>query len=581
MHPSNKKPCWLPSSFSSVPGNFCIFHEPKRRATKLSLQFWQSLETYVRTCGNSIDMSGFSFPALPSTRRIEIDISRRSSLCFDASEFWVTRWPFRGNCDAASFADCTFNTEIKFSDDFSPDEWNFHGSVFEKSVQLQAFGKKLSCTNTKFSGSLLLRSVRKSQEQTTLDFSGARFEAPGESVDIEVAGGPITILFSPEAVNSPVQFLGNLDNSKLVLNCTFNGTVRIGAKLGKSRIESKGCTFRSEVHVINSGDDRAHHLDFSECTFSRLTRFHIKTRWMSIANSLFQDHQTTFSGGCDRFLAMDAKFCSKVSYRGFQFGEFWFTNAEFVGEAIFKDAQFLVDGAFDECTFLDSADFSTREKDDRTGAVSFQGAIFHGDVDFKTRTFTTTTDFTRVTFYKAPKFFDCRIHRDTEFPPPKNFKDRSGPQAAARYRHLRLSMEEIRHRRTEGWFFELEQRCIRFDEQASRSEKFVSLAYGFLSRYGQSFVRPIAGVGVTLIASMVIYILASPDVRLIWMAAIDWGQIKNAATYAGGQLFAPFFVWRDNEFGLVLKLLGSLISLIHAMLIGMFLVALRWHIRRG
>ncbi len=235
-----------------------------------------------------------------------------------------------------------------------------------------------------------------------------------------------------------------------------------------------------------------------------------------------------------------AQFGEGASFRGAQFtGVALFRAAKFGAGANFQGAQFAYDASFHDVEFAERANFSgvqfgekvffdracfgqdanfvgrswlslkgtydEKAQDRKTWAearnlnpssfqrITFDHAVFSGDVDFSDRRFEGISNFSNTTFGAAPKFHECQWHQDTSFDGAKFPPDRQkaeGLEASARaYRTLKLVFSQQQAMRDEQRFFKLEM-----EEEASREtgwKKWLYRAYSLTSDYGFSVWRPL------------------------------------------------------------------------------------------
>ena len=212
---------------------------------------------------------------------------------------------------------------------------------------------------------------------------------------------------------------------------------------------------------------------------------------------------------------------------------------------------------------------------------------------FTNRQFQSTTKFNGCTFAKAPEFHGCTLHQDTQFPGPDSFKDTASEDAAQAYRTLKLAMEAVRSRDEEGMFYALEQKSKRRTGQMDKAASVPSWLYEQTADYGQSFLRPLVFLFLMTIAFFLFYsYLATPTIN--FSLPIDGPQLIANLAFTLEQLVSPFRIWQAKEatalstaipwttaWPVAVKLLTLVQSIISAVCIALFLLAVRWRFRRG
>ncbi|MCG6903217.1 MAG: pentapeptide repeat-containing protein, partial [Rhodobacter sp.] len=136
-----------------------------------------------------------------------------------------------------------------------------------------------------------------------------------------------------------------------------------------------------------------------------------------------------------------------------------------------------------------------------SGPAFFSSATFSGVVDFSNEGFGGTTSFAGVRFTGAvPKFYGREFHQDTDIPiSPGNWPDinaKGAGEAKRAYTRLRQVMNGLHKPDAEAFFGRQELRCDAFD--GGQLNRWMNWGYGFVSEYGHSVGRPIAGLAVLI-----------------------------------------------------------------------------------
>ncbi len=350
-----------------------------------------------------------------------------------------------------------------------------------------------------------------------------------------------------------------------------------------------------------------YHIDFDNKNFTGKIDF---SHAIFCANVSFQD--TTFEVDADfsyvtfikaptfyktqfwDVLFIGAKFSLGVDFRGATFEH----NADFMG-SIFINATF-----FSHATFKSDAIFSVENRAyhpnlsiinvgkvapeaEKFDAIFFDHVEFRGKVDFVNRRFSSTTNFYKTVFNKAPMFHGCKLHQHTIFDDAR-FLDLSA-DAAREYRTLNLAMAANRARKDEAKFYGYEQRCIRNDSNVSKWLKLLSCCYDKLSEYGWSVGRPVVALIINLIIFFLIYsYMASSTLNIKY--GFDLELIGNSLNFSFQQLVRPFSIWLHSGTGIANDLFGkdigwirftaSIQALFNIVFLSLFLISLRWRFKR-
>lgn len=270
------------------------------------------------------------------------------------------------------------------------------------------------------------------------------------------------------------------------------------------------------------------------------------------------------------------------------------------GGARFSDCIFFVGAYFNEITSVGTFSFEGGN-DGRNCWYQFADAKFMGRASFVGREFTSRTDFSGTQFHGVPSFIGCNIHRPVDLS-NANFTY-SGHDATDAYRWLRHRMEERRDREQEGKFFILEKRSQRYDPSIDRIDKFLSWLYDITSVYGQSIVRPIVSLLITILVFSIMYgavvRFSEPLFFALSSSQNPVATFLNLFSFSFEQTFRPFEIWSPRYAnvvrangdllisktieccGLLLRMLSSLQTVFTLAFAAEFLVALRWRFRRG
>lgn len=250
--------------------------------------------------------------------------------------------------------------------------------------------------------------------------------------------------------------------------------------------------------------------DFRGATFSGPADFQGVTFYgvadFTGASFFFVDFRgATFSGPA--FFGNRAVFLQAVFLQGTTFsGAADFPDVTFSSFADFTGATFSGAADFTDATFSSSADFAVATFCDD---AYFQGAIFRSTISFVNGEMKGPTSFEAATFsVEPPRFFGAKLHEGTvwrqiRWPIPTSGADDAGSFVDA-YERLKLEMDRLKKHEDELDFFALELRSRRVLSGIFRGLPIA--LYGLLCNYGLSYVRPLAGVFVTIAAGAVAYL---------------------------------------------------------------------------
>lgn len=302
-------------------------------------------------------------------------------------------------------------------------------------------------------------------KQGLIDFSNVEFDEPFS------AGG----LCFPERVNFERATFSEYADFE---GATFSGVAAFQGAAFSENANFAGATFSQMAAFL--GATFSWSATFEGATFSDLA--HFKNLTFSSANF----KRATFSGEAD---FVGATFSEYADFQGATFSKRRadFKDATFSEYADFKGAIFsLAEANFTRTTFY---------------RASFEGAIFSDLADFTGATFKGPASFEKATFSSAPPLFfgatlyEGTVWRDITWPKPPEEAGNAGPFVDA-YERLKQEMDRLKKHEDELDFFALELQSRR-----ARDGVFSGLPialFGLLSNYGRSYVRPLAGLLVTV-----------------------------------------------------------------------------------
>lgn len=178
-------------------------------------------------------------------------------------------------------------------------------------------------------------------------------------------------------------------------------------------------------------------------------------------------------------------------------GDVFFENAHFGGYADFNATHFAEYAIFDTACFAGNASFRAGHF---SGYVSFVDGFFEGPTDFRYAQFEGTVPrFEQREFHDKTNFTQTVVGRDGSRYWPKVPEDRDEAEDDKdAYRRLRQVSANQHNPEAEHFFLRQEMACdaVLKEDWLSR---FIVRAFGWISSYGYSVWRPVAGLFATWI----------------------------------------------------------------------------------
>lgn len=192
----------------------------------------------------------------------------------------------------------------------------------------------------------------------------------------------------------------------------------------------------------------------------------------------------------ERIFFSDTTFSSKFELKDCIVREFKSDNTNFKQVSDFNSSRFLVFfiyksvffdfAALENCQFGYSED-SSREQEESAGA-RLTYATFYSFINFRNSTFHRQLDLRNSNRKELPNFLGCTFKPDA-----CRQTDRET------FRIIKHSFDMIGNRVDANRYYALEMQAYlrELKEQGSRSERFILWCNGWMSNYGQSYIRPI------------------------------------------------------------------------------------------
>jgi len=270
-----------------------------------------------------------------------------------------------------------------------------------------------------------------------------------------------------------------------------------------------------------------------------------------------------------------AVFKGKANFKGVNWnpkGKLNFLKTKFEGDADFSSIKLDIwESKF--YTFINAVERINNFKENISRELSSEilpqiifDCCFQGSVKFNGRTFKGTVDFNNTKFNQVPEFFGAKIHPKTSIEKAK-FPDTSLTRGLAinEYRFLKLAFAEHKNTRQELRFLRREMMEEMWISSSSH-RRWLKL-YQFISDFGFSVCRPLLGLLLLALLSLMFYLwisslngkwfLASFDGDLAkYFLSVDWGKTLN---YIGFSLSnsLPFLSSAKFDEKFILSLFGS------------------------
>lgn len=312
-----------------------------------------------------------------------------------------------------------------------------------------------------------------------------------------------------------------------------------------------GCEFQSGADfselTLVAADFRAAHFR-TDAAFNG-SRFFMQSRF----------DEVSFDGAAHfyrPFFEADAHF-DKAQFKAFA----TFVGVQFNGGASFSGAVFEQSALFNDSRFVESyfsggiaplhlADFTQVDFRDR---VSFREVVFGEDptttvkrlrpqrlADFSDARFRAATDFRRAVFNKAPAFFNCSLHEDTDFNqvqwPTAMPEPRDVDLAIRAWERLELTMSQLEKPLDRHLFYRLKMRARRLTD--GRFLRLVNFLFDLTSDYGWGVTRAtVSWFAHWFVAGLALYVNAGQaavgdDALSLLLAAVAT-SFANAHAFLG------------------------------------------------
>lgn len=260
-------------------------------------------------------------------------------------------------------------------------------------------------------------------------------------------------------------------------------------------------------------------IDFSRTEFDRplIMASFIFANWTIFAHAVFSGWanfaSTAFPDGTAFF---GATFSLGATFRRATFsltanflhatfsGNIDFVNAIFVGSAPFAHVTFADNADFDETAF---SDWVTFERANFLTRAYFARTIFSATAHFFDTKFQGPTSFADTKFKKhPPSVHHAALREDTQWHgatwPEIPSDSEEAQEHLYNYERLKQEMERLKKQEDEQFFFTKELQCREVVDGFPKN--LISKAYGLVSFYGRSILRPLCGLGFAWLAGLLL-----------------------------------------------------------------------------
>ncbi|WP_281684835.1 pentapeptide repeat-containing protein [Thalassobaculum salexigens] len=285
--------------------------------------------------------------------------------------------------------------------------------------------------------------------------------------------------------------------------------------------------------------------NFTETTFATAANF----GWASFLNDA-NFREARFSADVDfsvasflanaefgwvEFLAgvdfIEARFAANAEFYNVSFSSNTLFNlATFSGGADFREANFLSDASFNRVA-MESV--WQMEKARISGSLSVQGADIRGHVYFTHIGFRVPPDLISTAFKQPPSFLGSTF----KYPCANRFWGKcSVEDGEARFRRLKQLAADTHDHELELRLFALETKAKRFHTLKPADPRHwpglvLNFGYGWVSDFGQSALRPLGWLLLTVGAAFAAFWSAAPAATSLWVSAVAAGV--NVFPFAG------------------------------------------------
>ncbi|WP_028796127.1 pentapeptide repeat-containing protein [Thalassobaculum salexigens] len=248
-----------------------------------------------------------------------------------------------------------------------------------------------------------------------------------------------------------------------------------------------------------------------------------------------------------------AKFYASANFRIANFFDnASFGLAQFSGDAIFGGTTFMTDASFREATFTADADFGAakflaeayfikatmksiwRMSQARiVGTLDAQTADINGHALFAEIDFQIPPDLTSTSFSQPPSFLGSTFRYPCSI---RVWGKCDIPDGEARFRRLKQLAADTHDHELELRLFALETKAKRFHTLKLADPRHwpglvLNFAYGWFSDFGQSVLRPLGWLLLTVGLAFSTFWSAAPAATSLWVSAVATGV--NVVPFAG------------------------------------------------
>ena len=290
--------------------------------------------------------------------------------------------------------------------------------------------------------------------------------------------------------------------------------------------------------IINFENSRfGSQADFTAARFSGDSNFHgVKfSHGARFFKSIFEK-ESNFYGA---IFQIESSFTDSVfhSHSDFSRSQFWenaiFSKVIFDNNVIFSNSKFEASADFSEVTFSIDADFDAvavtklwrLDGASISGSFSAQSAEILGHAYFTDSRFHVPPDLITTAFSRPPSFVGSTF----KYPCINQLVGKCSVQdGEARFRRLKQLAADNHDHEVELRLFAFETKAKRFHTLKLADPRHwpglvLNFAYGWTSNFGQSVLRPLGWLLLTVGAAFVAFCFAAPAATSLWVSAVAAG----------------------------------------------------------
>jgi uncharacterized protein YjbI with pentapeptide repeats len=434
-------------------------------------------------------------------------------------ELW-NAWRKHNQLFHPSFKNSMFGFEIHDFSLFDLSSVSFAGARFQADMSIDV----AKFHNTDFSGTVFQRTARFRGVSGSVRFNGANFAGMVDfsaAILSEVSFDDATFGWLADAVPdapewpSAFSFRGAQFLNGASFRRAFFGSHVKGWRVAPAETVFSGAQFSE--NVCFEGTVFAGAVNFEAWTAEQVQAFWVRT---ATELFLFRDSQRSrmvrlnHAQERDSFVAQRAIFSVEQKVTSDSFRRISFAGAHFRDEAEFEGRRFCGMTNFGPLPAA-AAGHVTIVRQTANGPEQVLDVADAGQL---------------VIFARAPRLYNCLLHRDTNILAAK-FQDWRAEGAAAAYRSLKHAMNAQLATKEEQYFYRLEMMAEQ--HHMKRPIRWLYAAYGTVSDYGLSVKRPMVAIFIVwVVCLLILALLQTPAFLAAAHTSPDLNQVAAVVAYS-------------------------------------------------